>query len=341
MKKIFLATLVATAVLFLFSAPVWAEPDHWATSEECRAAKNSPYYYPFKPGNLPLENDEIVGGFSTARCVEMILPDRLGGRGWVKIGEDRKIVFDKKTGKAKRLMECTLRKQILADIPIPSVQAKDGKNGDPGTPGPQGLQGYKGDKGDPGEPGTPGQQGPAGYTPIKGVDYRDGYDGAPGAPGLQGYQGIPGPQGPQGVPGQNGQVVVVQQQAYEDPCIRRSAGVDVGPFGFIGVSAGPVCPNYGYQDTGYQGYQTAGPTYYPATGGMGGGNYNYINNNNNYNSQQQYQQQQYRGQRQQQQRQYRQPQQQYRGGNYRQPQRQPRSQPTQGVGPGAERPRYR
>ena len=165
MKKLVLATLVAT-VVFGFSAPVWAEKDHWATSEKCLAAQYAPYYFPTLVHQQALVNGEVVGGLSTPSCVDMVLPDRFGGRGWVRIGDDRKVVFDKSTGRPKRLAECN--NQIFAVVALPLVQGEQGKTWPLGPQGPEGPRGEDG------------------YTPIKGVDYRDG---APGPRGLTGPEG--------------------------------------------------------------------------------------------------------------------------------------------------------
>ena len=161
MKKVLATLIVATAVLFGFTAPAKAvEKDHWETSEECVAATTAPYYFPTIIGKQPKAKGEIARGFTTPSCVEMDLPDRFNNRGWVRIGDDRKIISSEATGKPLRLAECNNR--IYAVIALPALQAKDGR---PGEPGPQGI------KGDPGQPGEPGPQG------------INGRDGAPGAPG--------------------------------------------------------------------------------------------------------------------------------------------------------------
>jgi len=357
MKKIFqisfLATLVAT---LLFSAPAWAEKDNFETLQQCLGATNAPYYFWTLHSKNPVECKKTVG-LPWPACVRMDIPDRMSknGKGWVKLGADRKMCADE-NGEVLGLEGC--KNKIYEIVALPTVQAKDGK--DSNVPGPQGPTGPAGK--DSTVPGPRGPEGPAGKD--SNVPGPQGPLGPQGPQGLQGPQGIPGigtqgPQGPQGAPGAHAvasppQVIVVQVPVatqpepppppvvMEDPCTRHGVGVDVGFFGFFGITAGPICPtNYyggGQMYTGNTGgpvyYPSSGPVYYPSNYG-GGGNYNYNSNynyNNNY-SQQQYQRQN-RGYQQQQQRQY-QPRQQQR-------QYQPRQQqPTQGVGPGAKNPRYR
>ena len=82
------------------SAPLM---DHWSTATECLAAETAPFYYPTLVKQRPLANNEIVNGHPTGGCFEMDLPDRMGGRGFVRIEKGREFVFDRTTGAVLRL----------------------------------------------------------------------------------------------------------------------------------------------------------------------------------------------------------------------------------------------
>lgn len=175
-KLIALVTLVTT--MFYLSAPAWAEIDHWATSGECLTAESGPYYYPTIVHEQPLANDEVEGGLPSPSCVEMNLPDRLDGRGWVRIGEDRKVIFDRETGKPLRLAECN--NQIFSVVALP-INDLIGEKGDQGPQGPKGdscsvQQNSDGSKTIYCQDGT--------TTVVK--------DGMQGPRGPQGEQGVPG-----------------------------------------------------------------------------------------------------------------------------------------------------
>ena len=150
MRKMFLATCVAAAMVFGFCAPASAQKDHWSTVDQCVAATAAPYYYPTIVHRQAPANDEVAQGRPTPSCIDMTLPDRLGGRGWVRVGDDRKIIFSRTTGKPLRLAECN--NQIFAIVALPPT---------PGTPGPQGPQGV------PGPPGPQGPQGVQGVPPAQ------------------------------------------------------------------------------------------------------------------------------------------------------------------------------
>lgn len=146
-------TITLFSMVFLAFATVASAQttDHWETSEQCMAAQDAPFYYPTLLREQKLAQNEVTGGLPRPACVDMNLPDRLGGRGWVRIGDDRKVIFSRETGRPVRLAECN--NEIFGFILLPS------------------LKGEKGDRGEKGERGEPG------YTPIKGLDYFDGKDG--------------------------------------------------------------------------------------------------------------------------------------------------------------------
>ncbi len=153
MKKMFFVVLVTTTVVFGFCAPASAQVDNWKTVDECVAATNAPYYHPVLVRQQKADKEaEIAQGRPTPSCIDMDLPDRLGGRGWVRVGDDRKIIFDMKTGKPLRLAECN--NKIYSVVALPG---QAGTPGQPGAPGPQGLQGPPGPQGPQGIQGPPGQ----------------------------------------------------------------------------------------------------------------------------------------------------------------------------------------
>ena len=150
MKKIALLAVFATLLVtsMLFSAPVSAEVDHWGTKDECVAAVTAPYYFPTIKNPKKLVDGKVKRGLPTPSCIKMDLPDRLGGKGWVRIGADREIFFDEKTGEADNLAECSNHIYEIVALPAPK-----GKKGDKGDPGQNGQDGAKGAKGDPGPAG--------------------------------------------------------------------------------------------------------------------------------------------------------------------------------------------
>lgn len=91
---------------------------HWATSQECLAATGAPFYYPTIINDRKVTADEMVLGSSVGACVDMDLPESVGGRGWVRIGPDRRFVYNRKTGMVLRLEEC--QNKVYAVMPFDS-----------------------------------------------------------------------------------------------------------------------------------------------------------------------------------------------------------------------------
>lgn len=149
MKK---AIVVLILALCLGSIPAMAQTTpllgYWKTEAACMAAKNSPYYYPTVLSKKKMVPGEAIYGNPTGGCADMDLPDRLGGRGWVRIGPDRKLVYDLTTGKILRLEECD--NKIYAWAPFPEPQ---------GAPGRQGIAGQNGKDGENGRDGADGNDG--------------------------------------------------------------------------------------------------------------------------------------------------------------------------------------
>ncbi len=151
MKSIFsfiilLVTLLVGNTAFAQTAP--AMVDHWSTAAECKAAVDAPFYRPSILGRHTLSKTEIVRGVPLGGCADMDLPDRLGGRGWVRVAQNTDMVFDVNTAKVVRLAECM---NVVHEYqPFDRLVGLTGPRGLQGIPGPQGIQGPKGDKGDPG-----------------------------------------------------------------------------------------------------------------------------------------------------------------------------------------------
>lgn len=128
MKKLSF-TLFSAIVLVAISTPVSAEVDHWATLEECKAATTAPYYYPTILYDQKIDvKKEFAQGRTTPLCIEMDLPDRLGGKGWVRVGDDREIFYDKKTGEPLRLEKCN--NHIYEIVALPAQKGEKGDKGD-------------------------------------------------------------------------------------------------------------------------------------------------------------------------------------------------------------------
>jgi len=149
-------------VVIVFSGTMKAEAqaietvDHWSTAEECLASVTSPYYYPSILKSQKLEKDEVVRGPAVGGCVEMSLPEKLNGRGFVRIEAGRKFVFNEKTGKILRLAECN--NEVFSYVPFP-IFSLTGMTGMTGQMGPQGIQGLPGKNGLRGEKGQDGKNG--------------------------------------------------------------------------------------------------------------------------------------------------------------------------------------
>ncbi len=92
--------------------------DHWATADACVAAQSAPFYVPSKR-DVPLGPDERVGRFARNSCVEMILPDRIGGRGFVKAHAGDEFVYSVKTGAIVRFLPCN--NDVFGWVEIPDA----------------------------------------------------------------------------------------------------------------------------------------------------------------------------------------------------------------------------
>lgn len=113
-----------TVLLTLFLALGFSKVEgqiaiHWETVEECIAATGAPMYYPANPSPKPLGTNEIVVGLPDPSCVEMDLPEAMGGRGWVRTETGRRFVANRLTGQVLRLVECN--NNVYDVVPIPPV----------------------------------------------------------------------------------------------------------------------------------------------------------------------------------------------------------------------------
>ena len=99
--------------------------DHWATQAEALAATNAPWYVPSARTRrtAPLGPGEVVAGIPEDAVVEMDLPDRAGGRGFVRVERGRKFVYERSTGKVLRMWDCQNRVYSVVAIPAPAQAA--------------------------------------------------------------------------------------------------------------------------------------------------------------------------------------------------------------------------
>ncbi|MBP6883946.1 MAG: hypothetical protein KBC06_01795 [Candidatus Pacebacteria bacterium] len=125
--------------------------DHWTTEAECMRETSAPLYYPEILSRQALALNEVVRGHPTGGCFEMDLPDRLGGRGFVRIEAGRKFVYNRVTGKVLRLAECNNKVHSWTPFPRP----RDGRDGINGTNGRDGRDGINGINGRDGRNYTP------------------------------------------------------------------------------------------------------------------------------------------------------------------------------------------
>lgn len=135
MKKLFTALLftplLAASAMMASETP--AVKDHWDTSGECVAASDAPFYYPSTKSNRTLGSSYAERGHPTGGCFHMELPDRFvkGGWGWVRIGKDRPMAYNWRTGTYDYLWWCV--NKIDGFVPFPP------EAGPPGKPGADGL----------------------------------------------------------------------------------------------------------------------------------------------------------------------------------------------------------
>ncbi|OGE82108.1 MAG: hypothetical protein A3B95_00565 [Candidatus Doudnabacteria bacterium RIFCSPHIGHO2_02_FULL_43_13b] len=126
--------------------------DHWKTSTECLASVDAPFYYPSVIKTRVLAANEVVRGLPSDSCVDMVLPDREGKRGFVKVEKGREFVYDRGTGLPLRMTACNNDSfQIVA---FPTLKPLPGPPGPQGPTGPQGPQGPRGPVGPQGPKGT-------------------------------------------------------------------------------------------------------------------------------------------------------------------------------------------
>ncbi len=173
MHKWFVGTIFVIVGVFVSALPTSAQTvtvvDHWATLNECLMAQSAPFYYPTILTQKKLREGEVVRGHPTGGCIEMDLPDRMGGRGFVKIEPGRRFVYDARTGKILRLAECN--NAVYSETPFRPIW------GIPGLRGPRGFRGVPGPTGPQGPMGPAGPPGPPGKDGRDGIDGKDGRDG--------------------------------------------------------------------------------------------------------------------------------------------------------------------
>ena len=116
--------------------------DHWPTAQEALAATSAPFYYPTILSQRKLAEGEVVWAIPSGGVFDMKLPDRAGGRGWVRIEAGRRFVFERSTGQVLRLAECN--NQVFGWEKFPPIKGLQGPVGPQGPQGPQGLPGQNG-----------------------------------------------------------------------------------------------------------------------------------------------------------------------------------------------------
>ena len=116
--------------------------DHWSTSAECMAASNAPLYHPSMLRAQKLGPDEAIRGHPTGGCFEMDLPDRLGGKGFVRVEVGREFVYNLRTGQVLRLAACN--NHVYSWTGFAPASGLQGPMGPQGPAGPQGPQGNSG-----------------------------------------------------------------------------------------------------------------------------------------------------------------------------------------------------
>ncbi len=104
-RLIVLATFLAAMSVANLEAQI-PVVNHWGTSGECSSATTAPNYRPSVASQKPLGSNEVIQPHPTGACVDMIVPESLGGRRWVRIEAGRPFVFNQRAGKMLRLAEC-------------------------------------------------------------------------------------------------------------------------------------------------------------------------------------------------------------------------------------------
>lgn len=161
MKRILVFVLVLGGFATLANAQPLpsAQPrvlvDHWELGADCVTSADAPFYKPSILTKKKLAKNEAIRGIPYSGCFEMDLPDRIGGKGFVKIAAGTLGVYNTETGELLRLAECN--NTIYASIPFEPLK---------GAVGPMGPRGLRGEAGPEGPQGRPGRDGRAGKNGI-------------------------------------------------------------------------------------------------------------------------------------------------------------------------------
>lgn len=145
------ATVLLAVLLAMGSAQANAQAivDRFSTVAECLATKEAPFYYPSIVSKRRVAANEVVRGHSTGGCFEMDLPDRVGGRGFVRVELGREFVYNRLTGQVLRLAECN--NTVYSWRSFLETEGRVGLTGPMGPQGPQGIQGLRGENGRDGQ----------------------------------------------------------------------------------------------------------------------------------------------------------------------------------------------
>ena len=85
------------------SKPVANNKDNWLSAAECLAAETAPFYQPALVTRVAVGKNEVIKEHPTGGCFELDLPDRLNGRGFVRLEMGRRLVYDGTNNRILRL----------------------------------------------------------------------------------------------------------------------------------------------------------------------------------------------------------------------------------------------
>ena len=135
MAKMIIVAAVFLAITAQDAAAQTQGPDNFGSREECLAAVKSGNYRPYEPtikNPQPLGVGEAILPHPTGACLDMGVPDRIGGRRWVPIEQWRPVITDRR-GRMLRLAECDRGNEIYAEarftVPAPAAPALQPMNG--------------------------------------------------------------------------------------------------------------------------------------------------------------------------------------------------------------------
>lgn len=110
--------IVFMFVVLGFAGPVSAQVvNHYSSKEACLTGKG--FYEPATKGTRKLATGEMIFRFERGGCADMVLPEDLGKRGWVRLAPGDRLVVNKADGKVKRHAGCD--NQIFEFVEFPEL----------------------------------------------------------------------------------------------------------------------------------------------------------------------------------------------------------------------------